>query len=93
MLKFFMPLRCGQAVPGMRKLSGKTGDLSPTHSPTCAGLRKTTAVFPLQSRAVYPTISTPLYRQLPLLCATFSPLSTGPIKTTTKYIKYLGVVL
>ena len=76
-------------VQTVEKLWGELGNnllLSSLHYVQCCGLWVSTMVYSRVFRVFQQPFPTAVSVNLPLLVAQFPPLSTTPIKTTTKYI-------
>jgi hypothetical protein len=82
----------GQAVYKLRVVRGQPVALYAASRPASQGLGTSTYFCTQEDRIPSPTFSTAFSLFSHLLTGHFSPLSTGPIKTTTKYISNIGVI-
>jgi hypothetical protein len=76
----------GKAVNSLRASGVEAGELSPAPHANSPALWVKVPLCAQYMRSLSDSISTVKLAFSPLLFAYFSPLSTGPINTTTKYI-------
>ena len=77
---------CGVRVHNLRILSAQTGVSYPAAGHILGEVCTTIALLPRFVHRFSTALSTAKINLLPLLFARLCPLSTAPIKTTTKYI-------
>lgn len=76
----------GKVVNNLRRDGVEAGELSPAPQSSSPALWEKTSIYTSGLRRFSAPVSTANNSFLPLLFDYFSPLSTGPINTTTKYI-------
>jgi len=84
-------MRSGLAVHKLRGSGSQTGGLSPALHVSNSGMGISTYFCTQPSGTFTPIVSTVKLSFSPLFSGYFSPLSTGPIETITKYISNIGV--
>jgi hypothetical protein len=77
---------CGNLVHSAWKSGAQVDGFYPHVSETASGLRTNTWLLPLLAHRLDTPLSTAKIALFSLLPARLYPLSTAPIKTTTKYI-------
>jgi hypothetical protein len=82
----------GLTVHKLRVVRRQPVGLYPTIAGQTITLGTSTYFCTQEDRIPSPTFSTAFSSFSHLLLGRFSPLSTGPIKTTTKYISNIGVI-
>jgi hypothetical protein len=80
-------LTSGKPVDNLRRSGGRKVGLSPALTFMPPALFRNTLRFTQEYGSFYLPISTARYAFSPLLFCYFSPLSTGPINTTTSIYK------